>query len=181
MGPAGTGDNADIRPCCPLDAGRDGGRQAPARPASARLLCLPAPPNLRPTPQPWPAFTPWGPAPSSWGLGPACDPLPKCPPPLSHLSLHQTMENLRHIQKWTKPYQNPVFPLPQFNSMNTQPLAFYLSPINSLTLITLKQIPSTISFHPQTFRDVSVRILKKKKKKKKTNTIIIPKMVKGLP
>ena len=57
-----------------------------------------------------------------------------------------------------------VFPLPGFNSMNTQPLVFYLSPINSLTLITLKQIPSTISFHPQTFRDVSVRILKKQNK-----------------
>lgn len=90
--------------------GRKAGGRAPAGPASAQLLCLQAPLDPRPMPQPWPALTPWGPAPSSWGLSPACDPLPKCPPPLSRHSLHPTAENLRHVQKWTKQYQNPCVP-----------------------------------------------------------------------
>ena len=97
------------------------------------------------------------PPPGAWAL-----------PVTPFLSAHHLFPVIRYIQlqKTSDMFRNGpnstrtlVFPLPGFSSMNTQPLVFYLSPTNSLTLITLKQIPNTTSFHPQTFPDVSVRIL----------------------
>ena len=79
-------------------------------------------------------------------------------PIFPYIQLRRASAMFRNVPNSTRTL---VFPLPRFSSMNTQPLVFYLSSINSLTLITLKQIPNTTSFHPQTFRDVSVRILKK--------------------
>jgi len=155
VGPAGTGNNADSSDHAALwTQGHEVEGRPPAGPTSpgcsvSRLQWTRGPCShpgvLHLLLRPGPCVTPFLSAHHLFPIFP-------------YIQLRRASAMFRNVPNSTRTL---VFPLPRFSSMNTQPLVFYLSSINSLTLITLKQIPNTTSFHPRTFRDVSVRILKK--------------------